>query len=351
MKIVITTVQIPFVQGGAEMHALNLRNALRAAGHEAEIVTMPFVGQPIEVIDDYITAARLMNVRDSWVAGHTDFCIGLKFPAYYMPHPNKVVWALHQHREAYDLFDTKYSNIRDNTNGNAVRRSIYNADREYLSEAKHLFANSQNVAGRMLYYTGLVSTPLYHPCPDMEKFYHEEYGNYILMPSRINVTKRQLLAIEAMTLTKSDVKLLIVGKMDNDTEREAFIEHIRKCGLENRVTYLDFVSQEKKFELYARARAVLFIPFDEDYGYITLEGMSASKPVITMTDSGGALEFVDNGSNGIISEPTAEELARHLDEIWTSKTMAQEYGSAAKKKLQDMDITWAHVVEELVKYA
>ena len=94
MKIVITTVQIPFVQGGAELHARNLKNALVEAGHEVDIVTMPFMGHPIDVIEDYIVASRLMNVRDSWVAGHTDFCIGLKFPAYYMPHPTKVVWAL-----------------------------------------------------------------------------------------------------------------------------------------------------------------------------------------------------------------------------------------------------------------
>ena len=79
--------------------------------------------------------------------------------------------------------------------------------------------------------------------------------------------------------------------------------------------------------------------------------MAASKPVITMKDSGGPLEFIEDGMTGIVSEPTAEELARHLDELWTSKTMAAEYGTAANKKLRDMDITWAHVVEELVKYA
>ena len=70
MKIVITTVQIPFVQGGAELHARNLKNALIEVGHEVDIVTMPFMGHPIDVIEDYIVASRLMNVRDSWVAGH-----------------------------------------------------------------------------------------------------------------------------------------------------------------------------------------------------------------------------------------------------------------------------------------
>ena len=79
--------------------------------------------------------------------------------------------------------------------------------------------------------------------------------------------------------------------------------------------------------------------------------MAASKPVITCKDSGGPLEFIEDGVNGIVSEPTAEELAGHLDELWMSKSMAAEYGAAAQKKLREMDITWAHVVEELVKYA
>lgn len=348
MKIVITTVQIPFVQGGAEFLASNLKKALLDAGHEAEILTMPFMDNPPELLENHIVASRLLNVENSW-GGHHDLCIALKFPAYYMPHPNKVVWALHQHRAAFDLFDTEYSSIKNNEEGRKIRDMIRNADQKYLREAKSIYTIAQNVSNRMMKYTNISSTPLYHPCPDMDKFYHSEYGDYILMPSRINITKRQMLALEALTLTKKDVKLCIVGKAENDIEKNKILNFIRENHLEKRVTYMDFVSQEKKLDLYAKAKAVLFIPKDEDYGYITLEAMSASKMVITMKDSGGPLEFIDDEKNGVISIHSAQELARHLDEVWSSKSMAENYGQAAKKKLVDMDITWSNVVKELTK--
>ena len=40
---------------------------------------------------------------------------------------------------------------------------------------------------------------------------------------------------------------------------------------------------------------MVFAPFDEDFGYVTLESFLAHKPVITATDAGGPLEFVEDG--------------------------------------------------------
>lgn len=347
MRIVITTVQAPFVRGGAEMHAENLKKALINAGHETEIITMPFYDNPSDVIEDYIVASRLMEVDKSW-AGNIDLCIGLKFPAYFMPHPNKVIWALHQHRAAYDLYHTEFSNLRGK-GGERIQRIIENADNLYLKEAKRIYANSQNVASRMKKFNHISSTPLYHPCPDMEKFYNEKYDNYILMPSRINATKRQLMAIDAMALSHSSIELYIVGKADNDVEKLKLLEYIRSKGVEHRIKYFDFVTQEEKFKLYANAKAVLFIPLDEDYGYITLEAMASSKGVITTTDSGGPLEFVEMDRNGIIAEPTANSIAIAIDSIADSKTAAEEYGRYSKKLLMEMEISWDKVVRELTK--
>jgi glycosyltransferase involved in cell wall biosynthesis len=61
--------------------------------------------------------------------------------------------------------------------------------------------------------------------------------------------------------------------------------------IEPRVEWLG-QSQRKKRALYAHTLGVIFPPVDEDYGYVTLEAMLASKPLITCTDSGAPLEFV-----------------------------------------------------------
>ncbi len=348
MKIAITTVQIPFITGGAEFLAANLKQALLSAGHEAEIVTMPFMDQPSSLLEDHIVASRLMDVNRSW-GGDVDLCIGLKFPAYFMPHENKVIWALHQHRAAYDLFNTKYSPLKDNEEGRFYRDVVKKADEKYLPEAKRIYTISNNVVDRMKKFNGISSQTLYHPCPDMESFYSDEYEDYILMPSRINDTKRQRLAVEALAETKSDIKLYLVGH----AESQSLLEEIQKCvrdnHLQDRVRFLDYVPQEEKIKLYAHARAVLFIPKDEDYGYITLEAMASERPVITCKDSGGPLEFITDRENGRICETTPEDIADAIDEVARSSSLAKELGAKGKQHLLDMDITWEKVVRELTK--
>ncbi|MDR1961148.1 MAG: glycosyltransferase family 4 protein [Gracilibacteraceae bacterium] len=348
MRIAITTIQAPFVKGGAELHAENLKNALREAGHEAEIITMPLMDNPILLLENHIVAARLLEIERTW-AGRADLCIGLKFPAYFIPHSNKVIWILHQHRAAYELFGTEFSNMQNDSDGLRMRQIVQNADNRYLREAKRIYANSQNVSDRLLSNNGIQSTPLYHPCPDMDKYYDGGYGDYVLMPSRINITKRQFLAVEAMCHTKSNLNLYIVGKADNPEEKARMLDFIRDKKITKKIKFFDYLEQDEKLALYAAARAVLFIPFDEDYGYITLEAMSASKAVITASDSGGPLEFVEDGKTGFVVDPSPEAIAHAVDALAQSATLAEEFGRAGKRRLRNMGISWRHVVEELTK--
>lgn len=347
MNIAITTVQIPFITGGAELLAQNLKKELIKANHEVEIVTMPFIDNPLHYIEEHIIAARLMNINWSW-GGRFDLCIGLKFPAYFMPHRNKVIWACHQHRAAYELFGTPYSNIQDNADGREIHSIVKNADEAYLPEAKRIYTIAKNVSMRLYRNNGLHSTPLYHPCPDMQNFYEGEFEDYILMPSRINVSKRQKLAIEAMHQVKGDLRLLIVGKADNQAVADEFKSFIKEQKLEKQIHYLDYVSNEDKLKLYANARAVLFIPLDEDYGYITLEAMAAGKPVITCTDSGGPLEFVVNEKSGFIVEPEPKAIAERIGQF-NSTGLAREMGTHGRDHLRELNITWDNVVKELTR--
>lgn len=191
---------------------------------------------------------------------------------------------------------------------------------------------------------------LYPPCPDMNKYYVGKYDNYVLMPSRINATKRQILAIRAMEYVNNNINLIIIGRPDNNFVKEEMEREIKKRKLSNKIKYLEFVDQNKKIDLYANARAVLFIPVDEDYGLITLEAMSAYKPVITCNDSGGVLEFIRNDDNGLIVEPTPEKLAQAIDTIaeMSEKTL-KVMGKNAKEEIISHKISWDNVVKELLK--
>src|SRR5437763_10325740 len=171
MRVLIATTQVPFIQGGAETMAKGLRQALRAAGHEAEIVAIPFKWYPPERIVETMLACRLLDLTES-AGARVDRVIGLKFPAYLIPHPNKIIWLLHQHRTAYELWDHPAAgDLIHFPNGLVVREAIRQADRELIPEAKAIYTLSENVSGRLRRYSGIPSEPLYNPPANASLFY------------------------------------------------------------------------------------------------------------------------------------------------------------------------------------
>jgi glycosyltransferase involved in cell wall biosynthesis len=347
MRILIATTHVPFIRGGAEAHAEGLRDALLAAGHEAEIVAVPFKWYPPEKIMEHMLACRLLDLTE--VAGMpVDLLIGLKFPAYLIPHPRKVLWILHQFRTAYELWDHPLGDLIFSPNGQEVRDAIREADRQIIGGAKAVFANSVNVAARLREYCGIDSTPLYHPPPRAEKFYSSAPEDYFFFPSRLCLPKRQALVLQALAQTSQPVRIRFAGTPDNPSYATELKKLARKLRVDDRVEWLGQVSEDAKRDLYARARAVVYPPIDEDYGYVTLEAMLASKPVITCTDSGGPLEFVRGQETGLITEPTAEALAEAMDQLWANSSQAIAMGVAARGLYDGLDISWAEVVRKLL---
>ena len=82
---------------------------------------------------------------------------------------------------------------------------------------------------------------------------------------------------------------MLVGKGPDEPQLRAQIERL---GLKDRVRMEIAVPDERLYQLYEAALGVYYGPFDEDYGYVTIEGFAAERPVVTLTDSGGPLEFV-----------------------------------------------------------
>ena len=108
MRIAVCAPQVPFVHGGAEIVSERLVEELRARDHEAELVTVPFKWYPGERV---LTQAFLWRLLDLGEAGGRpiDLVVATKFPSYAVRHPRKVVWLLHQFRQAYELDRTEPS--------------------------------------------------------------------------------------------------------------------------------------------------------------------------------------------------------------------------------------------------
>lgn len=347
MRIAIVTTQCPFVRGGAEMHADSLLFELRARGYEAEIITLPFKWYPAPVVLDHMLAAQATDISE-YNGVPIDLAICLKFPAYYVRHPNKVFWILHQHRQAYDLWDSNLSDLRDDNEGFLVREAIIRADNEELKCANKIFTNSNNVAQRLKKYNNISSVALYHPPPLAEQIYQGELGEFFYYPSRITPSKRQEFVLEALALTKKNVKVVFSGSADNPIYEKYIKDRAIELGVSDRIKWAGFLSDEEILKLYATCCGVLFTPLDEDLGYVTLEAMLAGKPIITLEDSGEPASLIRNGVEGVVSKSNTESMAEAMDKLWENNDLCALYGRAARERYDDLNPTWSAAIDALL---
>jgi glycosyltransferase involved in cell wall biosynthesis len=342
MKIAVVSTCVPFVWGGAEFLAESLKDKLVEYGFEAQIIRIPFRWYPPQEILEHTLACRLMRFEN------IDRVIGLKFPAYGVKHPDKVLWLLHQHRQAYDLWGTPYQDIPQTPDGLSIRETIIRADNVFLSEAKKIFTISDVVTQRLKQFNGFPSEVLYPPLLDGNKFFCSEFGDYIVYISRISQGKRQHLAVNAMKYTRSKVRLIIAGSADTETDKNQIESIVEKDKLGDKVKIINrFVSEAEKIQLYANALACIFIPYDEDYGYITLEAYHSLKPVITCSDSGGTLWMVKDGETGYVVPPTPEAIAEAMDRLFNDRAKTRRMGQAGLDNLLALNINWKNVIERL----
>ena len=348
MRILITTTQVPFCYGGAELLAESLKNAFLEEGHDAEIVAIPFRWYPPEEILDHLLACRMLNIKES-NGVPIDLVVGLKFPAYHIKHPNKVLWILHQHRSAFDLWDKDDNYLAASPDGDKIKHGIRHLEMKLLLEAKRIHTLSSNVSRRLEKYSKISAPPLCPPPPHAGSFYCDKAEDYIYYPSRLDALKRHELVIRALACTKKPVKIYFSGR----PIKPEFLNNLKNLAenlkVSNRITWFDWISDEEKQRKYARSRAVLFTPLDEDYGYVTLEAMLSSKAVVTCSDSGGPLEFINHEVNGLIAEPNPESLGKRLDELWSDPGFAIKAGQLGNEKYHSLNLSWKHIVQTLIK--
>lgn len=341
--VLVCEAQVPFVQGGAEYHVRELVSRLRQAGYETELVSVPFKWYPKQEIATHAAAWRLLDLSES--NGRTiDTVIATKFPTYFVRHPNKIAWLIHQHRAAYELAGTEFSDFDHTEDDVAIRAELVALDTAMLGECRAVFANSENTAGRARRFNGTPVEPLYHPPRLADRLHAGSSQGYLLSVGRLEGVKRVGLAIEALAHAPASMSLVIAG---TGTERARLAQLIEARGLSGRVRLLGAVSDEEIIRLYADALGVIFPPYDEDYGYVTLEAFMAHKPVITTLDAGGPREFVVDGENGFVVEPTAEALGTAIDRLATNPPRAARMGDAGYERARR--ITWDGVVEALMR--
>jgi glycosyltransferase involved in cell wall biosynthesis len=343
-RICLCSVLTPFVHGGAEVLVELLDQNLRRRGYSVERVTLPFKWFPKEQLLRDALAWRLLDVTGSYFQS-VDQVICTKFPSYLVRHPNKVVWLFHQHREAYDFHGTHFSSFGDGQLDQSVRQIVFDMDSAAFGEASAIYTISQNVSKRLRAYNGIESRALYPPPKNRERYRSAEYGDFVLSVGRLELNKRVELLVRAMALVREPLQALIVGQ---GPQGEALHALAARLGVEDRVRFLGYVDEERLLELYSRARLVFFAPIDEDYGFVSVEAMLSRRPVLSCLDSGGVLEFVEDGKSGlVVSEPTEEQVAERIGLLARDAKLCRELGEEGRRRVEGL--SWDYVVDHLVE--
>ena len=349
-SILILGVKVPFTHGGQDVLVSSLLKELKGRGHEADVVELPFTPWPKEALLNQAAMWRALDLS-SFGGRKVDLVIATKFPSYYARHERKSIWLVHQRREIYDLYGSRYSDFSDDPRDEALRRMLMDGDNRVIGEARYVSGISRNVVERLKTYNGIPAEALYPPLPLAGRCRGGEFKDYVLSVSRLASIKRVDLMIKAMPTIHNFVKLKVVGTADEPGVMEYFRNEIDKHHLWERVEFLGRVSDERLIELYADALAVYYAPFNEDYGYATLEAMASGKPVITACDSGGVLEFVRNGENGLVVEPTTDAIGRAANRLVEDRGLAARLGQSGAEFVRGSGLLeqgWEQVIGRLL---
>jgi glycosyltransferase involved in cell wall biosynthesis len=341
-RIAVVTSSPPLVEGGHMVIARSLVQALRDAGHDADIVVTPqnrFGRQASAYLATWLT-----DVGNG--GGHPiDQVISLRYPSYAVRHPRHVCWLNHTMREYYDLWDRFSAGLspQNRVKEGLRRRAIHAADRYLLTRnVSRLFVQSRTIQQRLHIWPELESTVLYPPAPP-RAYRCDGYDDYVFMVSRLTRLKRADLLIQALATPEGAGIRAVIG--GDGEERERLSAMTRELGVSDRVTLAGPLTEPELLDHLARCRVVCFAPFEEDYGFVTAEAFNCAKAVITCRDSGGPAELVEDGVNGLVCDPTPASLAQSLARVMHDRSLAQTLGGHARAS--GARLQWADAVREL----
>ncbi|MBU3014242.1 glycosyltransferase [Poseidonibacter lekithochrous] len=378
MKIVIIAPSpVPFGVGGAEKLWWGMQEYInKNTTNQCELIKIPTKENSFwDLIESYYKFYKLD-------LSHFDMVISTKYPAWMIQHQNHHVYLQHCLRGLYDTYHFSqkplivesehkkvneiiyYLENKDTTidtvftllfelqkdasvpqdtydfPGPFIRQIIHFLDNKTMQNVESFQAISQTVINRKEYFPkGSIVEKNFHPS-NLSNLHNESY-DYFFTASRLDTAKRIEMIISAYKKSSTTIPLKVAGAGPLTKQMKELVKD------DNRIEMLGFISDEELILHYSKAYAVLFVPYDEDYGLITIEAAMSEKPVLTFDDAGGVVEFIENEKTGLVCKPDVNELSKNIDYISENTELCKTMGQNAKKAVEN--ITWKNTIENLLK--
>lgn len=393
---VVAPSPVPYRFGGAERLWDALITQLRLRGDHAELLKLP---------TRELRLAPLLRAYADFSAldlSHFDTVITGKYPAWSVTHPHHVVWMLHPLRGLYDrrpghlgeyvarrtepelvaLVDMardldpapealarQLGELADMAGAAASALGDQHPELQIPSvvagEVVHAVDRACLAPGRVAQYAAIsravavrpgwmpegqpvqiVMPPLGLPSDAVAAPERTDSTatTRFLVVGRLEAPKRIDLAIDAALALVRDggltLTLDVVGDGPMADELRA------RAGANPAIVFHGGVDDATLAALYDRCDVVVFTPDREDFGYVALEAMSHSRPVIVTNDSDGPLELVTDGITGWVVEPTVEAVAAAMRNAVYNPEQSAHMGEAAADTAAR--ITWPNALTRLL---
>jgi glycosyltransferase involved in cell wall biosynthesis len=195
--------------------------------------------------------------------------------------------------------------------------AIFNSELS-LKRAKKLIKNNKK--------TSVIYPPI--KSKEFEKLKCKK-GGYFLYPSRFSFDKRQdvfLRAWKEFEKNNPNEKLILTGTIENKKYFEKIKKIYGKC---KNVEIKTNVKFKELLTLYKNSKALIYIPFLEDFGIIPFEALALGKPLIAV-DKGGYVKLVKDFSQVVLikekysKEDMKKEIIKTLEKFNKSKIKSKK---------------------------
>jgi glycosyltransferase involved in cell wall biosynthesis len=375
------------IAGGFEFVLRRIELELAQRGHSIDWLTVDVAGVPrvpfgVEVpphvwsgSSEFFTYLTLVDAFRRLDARRYDVMISTQPPSFVVEHPRHLALFSHHLRVFYDLSDVYLAaGFADPELHARAEEGVRQIDAAALGQVEHFLAASEVVQERLSRYNGLsANVGVYHAgigipegvlsAPLTDRF------EYPLCVSRHEFPKRTELFVHAMKFLPGTTGVVVgtggrlpwVRAIDTalsaaGVNLEAFEardlwlcrpgDGIPVAGeAESNVRFLGHVSDDNLAELYRGASCVVAPAYLEDYGLTAIEAMAFGKPLVVCKDGGGLTEFVEDGINGFVVEPTGPAIAAAVQRFVDEPELSRTLGRHARQRAGQY--TWARAMEEI----
>lgn len=153
-------------------------------------------------------------------------------------------------------------------------------------------------------------------------------------------------AVAKLRTERPDITLTVIGKAKPGGESARTIEAL---GLEDAVTFVSGVTDQRIVELYSEAEVAVVPSLYEGFSLPAIEAMSCGVPLVATT--GGAVPEVvgpDNVTAFLVPPGDGGALAAKIGEVLDHPETAARVGAAGRKRVME-HWSWRHTAEKTVE--